>query len=1090
MNSFFRTISAQKKYNATSGNNENHQQKGASNNSHKNNNNNSRYKNPTQKRPRMVIYSSTIRIAQLVLLAGTSIITAVVSLHLLPFFVSKQQQQRHPRTFKYSSISFVPSTRRSPPAGAGAADCFSRSLIATTLSTSRDRSRTSHRLAIQLASSSTSSSESDTSFDQQQLEEEEEEDYEEEDEQEWNAVIAAFQMYKAAYGDLKVPVRFVVPAMPPWPREAWNLKLGVRVASIRSTGRYVENNPQRRKILEDMGFLWRLRAIRNKQQSSSSSSTLSTTTETDATNNNAEGSALWMDGITFDQVHSALLTYKDLYSGPDEDCDMNAIPNSFTVPNVEPWPEITRGMPLGKKISFIKSKVYWANIPGAQQALLELGIDLDYNGVVASNDVRYQKVYVALATYKKMYGDLLVPQPFVVPSDTDQWPREVWGLRLGARVNAIRSQGTFVNTTPFRKQELDDLGFIWENPLEADQKKRGRKKKEVLVIPATFASSANFYLQDSTQPQQQIQQQDQPPPPLNNLGREDEDSWASSIDSWREQQQQQRDFIAPFEYDSPSSSSATTTTSSSSTIATSNAGEEGIPSNLIRREPEPETMQERSVAAALRAGIISDINPQTSYGSIQPRKLSQAWYFDDYGDDFTFQDVVDALRLWGENHNDSFDIQDTYVIKSLDEIKYEERNMGLRIKEEEFTIKGEDDDDFDIDEDDEPPLILSLNQDDSDSSFALRNAAVDSTTSISRNSDNSADFNNISKKTASGTFSAQASQSKNIAWPANLVGMELGAIVRRIREGDVEVKTVPERKAALDAINFDWGNEELFLEIPFEKTMCALFAYFQIRGDLFVYDDFIMPVDEPWPRILQGFELGNVVFQLREKQRFLEKHYPEKKAMLDFLEFVWFPKYQSKLTDFEIEHYKWFNYTQPERDTLDYLFPNAEDYWEDDNPPIFNFTKAKEYIDSLRDLSFLDNLDFIKEDVEEEEMQMEDADVEEEEYYNDEDDDDEDLDEDVLGGYEAAMDAEQEEAESARNVMSSKAEEEDDGFDTDDADEDEEVINEGDDLEIEGVEGIDLAEDEEDIDEEFDLIQENEDEEDSYSVIDTPFDGE
>ncbi len=39
------------------------------------------------------------------------------------------------------------------------------------------------------------------------------------DEAEWNALLAAFQMYKAAYGDLKVPSRFVVPAMPPWPGE-------------------------------------------------------------------------------------------------------------------------------------------------------------------------------------------------------------------------------------------------------------------------------------------------------------------------------------------------------------------------------------------------------------------------------------------------------------------------------------------------------------------------------------------------------------------------------------------------------------------------------------------------------------------------------------------------------------------------------------------------------------------------------------------------------------------------------------------------------------------------------------------------------
>ena len=39
------------------------------------------------------------------------------------------------------------------------------------------------------------------------------------DKEEWDAVLDAFQMYKAAYGDLKVPSRFVVPSMPPWPGE-------------------------------------------------------------------------------------------------------------------------------------------------------------------------------------------------------------------------------------------------------------------------------------------------------------------------------------------------------------------------------------------------------------------------------------------------------------------------------------------------------------------------------------------------------------------------------------------------------------------------------------------------------------------------------------------------------------------------------------------------------------------------------------------------------------------------------------------------------------------------------------------------------
>ena len=44
-----------------------------------------------------------------------------------------------------------------------------------------------------------------------------------EDEDEWRTVLAAFQMYKAAYGDLKVPSRFVVPGMAPWPGKCENM---------------------------------------------------------------------------------------------------------------------------------------------------------------------------------------------------------------------------------------------------------------------------------------------------------------------------------------------------------------------------------------------------------------------------------------------------------------------------------------------------------------------------------------------------------------------------------------------------------------------------------------------------------------------------------------------------------------------------------------------------------------------------------------------------------------------------------------------------------------------------------------------------
>ncbi|GAH06575.1 unnamed protein product, partial [marine sediment metagenome] len=103
----------------------------------------------------------------------------------------------------------------------------------------------------------------------------------------------------------------------------------------------------------------------------------------------------------------------------------------------------------------------------------------------AANDARFNNVYNALVRYQELTGDLLVPQPFVVPAGSKDWDEEFWELRLGARVNAIRSQGTFVKTNPARREQLDTLGFEWELPSAG--KKRGRKKKteiEALSGPA------------------------------------------------------------------------------------------------------------------------------------------------------------------------------------------------------------------------------------------------------------------------------------------------------------------------------------------------------------------------------------------------------------------------------------------------------------------------------------------------------------------------------------------------------------------------------------------------------------------------------
>ena len=223
------------------------------------------------------------------------------------------------------------------------------------------------------------------------------------------------------------------------------------MAAIRSTGRYVQNNEARRKILDDMGFPWRVRVPSAGRK---------------------------LDGIAFEQVYDALTVYRDEVQ-PQGTLDIS--PN-YVVPDCDPWPDSTRGLPLGKILPTVMSRSYLKNNPQAGGMLKKLGFRVEAKS--ASNDLRYQKVYDALVKYKELYGDLLVPQPFTVPDGSDDWPENTWGLRLGARVNAIRSQGTFVKTDPLRKEELDDLGFVWDPP-STEGKKRGRKKKSEVEAEAT-----------------------------------------------------------------------------------------------------------------------------------------------------------------------------------------------------------------------------------------------------------------------------------------------------------------------------------------------------------------------------------------------------------------------------------------------------------------------------------------------------------------------------------------------------------------------------------------------------------------------------
>jgi len=611
------------------------------------------------------------------------------------------------------------------------------------------------------------------------------------DEGEWNSLIASFKMYRAAYGDLKVPSRFVVPAMSPWPESGWGLKLGQRVAAIRSTGKYVEGDDERRKVLDDMGFLWRLRAPSPDKN---------------------------MD-VSFDQIYDALLTYRKEVQ-PEGSL---IVPPNFIVPRYEPWPETTRGMPLGKKIPAVRTKAYLKANPTATEKLEKIGFEFD--GKVAANDARFENVFTALVHYKKLNSDLLVPQPFVIPEKSADWPEDTWGLRLGARVNAIRSQGTFVKTNPDRKDRLNALGFEWELPA-ANGKKRGRKKKE--EIEALNGPAPPGLLES-----EYIDQGD----------NEDNAESKLSSPSFRDDVFQIGD-----KPDAPVWGFEDEEAEQKAAMMQQNVEDEIVPPKNLNQ-----TLTE-AAARAMEVGVIESLGEgkRVTKGSIH--KVIP-WFNDDFGEDFVFEDVVEALTIYQTIHGSFENLHSDF------EFVVPEPSFGS---------------DIDIEASAEAAQAIARAEnlgEDSDSLIAAEIERIELEMSGSTLAESDENESNI-----------------NALWPEHLAGMKLGTIVSRICDGSLEVKHLSERKKALDAIGFDWGDERQFLDIPFEKAMCAMFAYFLVRGDLFVYEDFVMPGEKPWPKALAGYELGKVVVRIRQLQNFFEAYHPEKVRLLRRVEFVWFPE--------------------------------------------------------------------------------------------------------------------------------------------------------------------------------------------------------
>jgi hypothetical protein len=184
----------------------------------------------------------------------------------------------------------------------------------------------------------------------------------------------------------------------------------------------VEDDPERRQWLNDIGFVW------------------------------DEQERQW------EVAKDALATYKQLHGDLE-------VPRSFVVPESEEWPEEMWGKKLGATVNRIRSSDYFVrDSQERRQWLEEAGFRFETaHQILVANDEQWEKkVLPAITTYKQVHGDLQVPGEYVVPS-SGEWEEALWNMQLGSAVTRIRSNSYFVRDRPDRQKQLNELGFVWDD---------------------------------------------------------------------------------------------------------------------------------------------------------------------------------------------------------------------------------------------------------------------------------------------------------------------------------------------------------------------------------------------------------------------------------------------------------------------------------------------------------------------------------------------------------------------------------------------------------------------------------------------------
>jgi hypothetical protein len=272
--------------------------------------------------------------------------------------------------------------------------------------------------------------------------------------QAFKRILLALTTYKHLHGDFIVPQHFTIPDCESWERHLWGLRLGFNFNNIRCR----ELTPTQHAALLQIGI--------SLEDFSS------------------------IHDIKFARIVRTLETYRQIHGHL-------VIPTNFRVPRQEPWGRDMWGLRLGDK--FKKLRLHSSE--KQRKTLDEMQITLQpLREQLGEQIVQALSVYMQLHGHKSgpggwagyrmrvagetthdtgdetgkgngngtgtgtvtekgtgtVHGNrMFVPLTFVVPA-REPWPRVLWNLRLGNRVNAIRSKSTY----PLYHTQFHEMGIL------------------------------------------------------------------------------------------------------------------------------------------------------------------------------------------------------------------------------------------------------------------------------------------------------------------------------------------------------------------------------------------------------------------------------------------------------------------------------------------------------------------------------------------------------------------------------------------------------------------------------------------------------